>query len=97
MIVPTAGVLRAIRPVFNEFKPLLPVSADEDVIFDCFSKTTIVNKFINAEPALGLMKNHPKSSVVNLSEHIDSEEIPDSQTGYYIKSEQLRPNGSESA
>lgn len=97
MIVPTAGILRALRPVFNEFKPLLPISSDEDVIFNCFSKTTIVDKFINADPRLGLMENHPKSSVVNLSAHIAADVIPESKTGYYIKSEKLRPNGSESA
>jgi len=97
MIVPTSAVLEALKPSFEEFKPLLPVTADEKVLFDCFSKSTIVSKFINADPALNLMKNHPQSSVVDLTKPIDFRVLPKSKTGYYLKSEKLRPHGSESA
>lgn len=94
MIVPTEGILRALKPVFAEFRHLLPVSDDENVVYDCFSKTEVVRKFINADPALGLMKNHPCSAVVNLSDSIEAHVLPESSTGYYIKAERLRPHGS---
>lgn len=97
MIVPSEGILKAIQPVFDEFKSLLPVSDDKTNVFECFDKTQVVRKFINADPALGLMENHPCSAVVNLSGSIDAHVLPESSTGYYIKAEKLRPQGSAAA
>ena len=95
MIIPTSSILMALRQVFDEFKPLLPVTENESVLFDCFSKTSVVQKFINADPELGLMRNHPRSTVVDLTKFLDSAELPSSQSGYYIKAEKIRPQGSE--
>ena len=90
MIVPTNGVLVALMPAFKEFKHLLPVSPDENTLVDCFSKIKVVDRFIKADPLLGLMNNHPQSTLVDLSKPLDTNVLPRSQYGYYIKCESPR-------
>ena len=97
MIIPTGGVLHALKSVFAEFKHLLPVTDDIEVLYSCFSKTDLVSKFMQADPALGLMDNHPRSLVVDLSVEIDASVLPESQSGYYIKAESSRCQSDEGA
>lgn len=89
MIVPTTGVLRALRPAFGEFSPLLPVRRDEDALYACFSKSDVVRRFMDADPALGLMDNHPASEIIDLPSGIDDFTLA-SERGYFIKAEGAR-------
>lgn len=97
MIVPTGSILHALRPAFKEFKPLLPVTEDEDALFDCFDKATVVQKFISADPVQGMMENHPVSSVIDLKANYNYDFLPQSKTGYYLKADRLRNHGSATA
>lgn len=86
MIVPV-GILDGLRPRFDEFKSLLPVTHDEEVLYGCSSKTEVVKRFKAADPALGLMKHHPASSVIDLESEVNADRLPASETGYFIKAE----------
>lgn len=88
MIVPSAGVLYGLKSAFAEFKPLLPVSSDEQVVYDCFSKIKVFTAFQRADPALGLLRHHPSSLMVDLSALTETPVLPPSQGGYYIKGEE---------
>lgn len=95
MIVPV-GILDGLRPAFHEFRSLLPVTNDEEVLYGCSSKTEVVKRFMVADPALGLMKNHPASSVIDLKQEITTDLLPVSETGYFIKAEgRGHPEGKE--
>ncbi|RMF08030.1 MAG: hypothetical protein D6763_10930, partial [Alphaproteobacteria bacterium] len=93
MIVPSAGVLRALEPVFEEFSHLLPVTSDREVLYGCLSKCTVVRRFQDADPALGLMDHHPASVVVDLDQPVGADQLPPSETGYFIKAEGHRGAG----
>ena len=97
MIVPSAGVLYGLKSAFAEFKPLLPVSGDEQVVYDCFSKIKVFTAFQRADPALGLLRHHPASAVVNLSNLPAAPSLPATAGGYYIKGEDriARPAGQD--
>lgn len=87
MIVPSTGILFALRPVFTEFKPLLPIMEDIEALYRCFDKTAVVQDFMAADPALGLMNHHPRSAVIDLSRDFSAALLPPSHTGYYVKAE----------
>jgi hypothetical protein len=87
MIVPSEGLLRAIRPAFEEFKALLPVTHDQSALYRGFSKIETVRAFMAADPALGLMNHHPASTVVDLSRPPGPDSLPPSSTGYFVKAE----------
>lgn len=87
MIVPSAGVLYGVKSAFAEFKPLLPVSADERVVYDCFSKINVFKAFAAADPALKLLDHHPASVAVDLSAFDAPCDLPPSRDGYFVKAE----------
>lgn len=91
MIVPSEGVLIALRPVFDEFKALLPVTDDQTALYRGFSKTETVQAFLDADPALGLMDHHPASTVVDLSSPPGADNLPASSTGFFVKAEGEKP------
>ena len=86
MIVPTSGLLHAVQSAFDEFKPLLPVAGDPDLIFPRFSKCAVYEAYAAADPALGLLDNHPRSWVVDLTRTTEPD-LPDLPGGYYVKAE----------
>lgn len=93
MIIPSSGLLFAVRSVFDEFAPLLPVSRDPELIYRCFDKTEVVRAFQNGSESTMLMEHHPNSAIVNLSEPVHLGLLPDSDTGFFIKAESGRdPN-----
>lgn len=93
MIVPSEGVLLALRPVFDDFKNLLPVTDDQTALYRGFSKTETVQAFMNADPSLGLLDHHPSSTVVDLSSPADTHDLPSSSSGYFVKAEGEKPGG----
>lgn len=96
MIVPSEGVLLALRPVFDEFKNLLPVTDDQTALYRGFSKTETVQAFMDADPSLGLMNHHPASTVVDFSASPDMNALPSSSTGYFVKAEGEKPDTADS-
>lgn len=90
MIVPSAGVLRALEPAFDDFKALLPVSDNPDIIYGCLNKCEVVRRFMAADPTLGLMDNHPASAVLDLDRPATAGHLPPSAAGYFIKAESPR-------
>lgn len=90
MIVPSSGLLFAIRPVFDEFASLLPVSRDPEVLYRCFDKTEIVKIFQGADETAALMEHHPNSAIIDLSEPVHSGLLPTSDNGFFIKAESSR-------
>lgn len=97
MIVPTSGLLRAVLPRFGEFKALLPVSDDAEVIETCLSKTRVVERYLSADPGLGMLQHHPVSIVVDLDGETALNDLADSAYGYYIKAESRRDTAADAA
>lgn len=96
MIVPV-GILDGLRPAFAEFRSLLPVTSDEEVLYGCASKTEVVKQFAAAPSELGLMKHHPASKIIDLSQNISVDLLLPSTTGYFIKAEGREKDASGSA
>ena len=95
MIVPTGGLLFGLRGAFDEFQPLLPVMSDPDRLYRCFSKTAVFEDYAAAEPSLRLLENHPRSSVVSLSETLEPQPLP-AADAYFIKAEGPRNDHDDS-
>lgn len=90
MIVPSSGLLFAVRSAFDEFAPLLPVSNDPELLYRCFDKTAVVRSFQAAGEAAGLMNHHPNSAVIDLSDPMHTDLLPASSSGFFIKAESSR-------
>lgn len=90
MIVPSSGLLFAIRPAFDEFAPLLPVSRDPELLYRCFDKTEVVRVFQSAPDDAAMMNHHPNSAIIELSGEMYSGLLPESDTGFFIKAESSR-------
>lgn len=63
VIVPSEGFLHAIRDVFEEFSPLMPLSNDPDIVYRAFSKID-VEESLRAAPGLGYDEHSPPALVV---------------------------------
>lgn len=92
MIVPSEGVLLALRPVFDAFRNLLPVTDDQTALYRGFSKTETVQAFMDADASLGLMDHHPASTLIDLSDGPATPDLPPSSTGYFVKAEGEKPH-----
>ncbi len=65
VIVPSEGFLHAIRPAFDEFAPLVPVSADPSVVYRALSKSETFEALLSAPKDSGLGANNPPSLFVD--------------------------------
>ncbi len=65
VIVPSEGFLHAIRPAFDEFAPLVPVSADPSVVYGAMSKSETFAALLSAPPDSGLGANNPPSLIID--------------------------------
>jgi len=71
-IVPSEGVLLAIRPRFAEFSPLLPCHRREEIVYGAMSKFDTLRSFMDAaSPEVG--KHVPPTMFVNLDEELPRE------------------------
>lgn len=95
MIVPSEGILLALRPAFDEFRKFLPVTDNQAALYRGFSKTETVRAFMDADPALGLMQHHPASTLVDLSKISSGVALPESTSGYFVKAENEKPAPAE--
>lgn len=72
MIVPSGGLLSAVRERFAEFSPLLPVSADPAIVYAGGDKIAAYDCW----RAAGLLDHHPKTLVVRAGETPDLSGFP---------------------
>lgn len=72
MIVPSGGLLSAVRERFAEFKPLLPVAADPAIVYAGGDKIAAYDCW----RAAGLLDHHPKTLVVRAGETPDLSGFP---------------------
>lgn len=72
MIVPSGGLLSAVRERFAEFKPLLPVSADPAIVYAGGDKIAAYDCW----RAAGFLDHHPKTLVVRAGETPDLSGFP---------------------
>lgn len=72
MIVPSGGLLSAVRDRFDEFRPLLPVSADPAVVYAGGDKIAAYECW----RAAGLLDHHPRTLVVRAGETPDLSDFP---------------------
>lgn len=72
MIVPSGGLLSAVRDRFEEFSPLLPVAADPAVVYAGGDKIAAYDCW----RAAGLLDHHPKTLVVRAGETPDLTGFP---------------------
>ncbi|WP_193369769.1 hypothetical protein [Pelagibius marinus] len=64
-IVPGGALLLAIEPCFDEFRHLLPIARDRQVVYRALSKVEVFEAFCQAPPSLGLLKHHPPTLVID--------------------------------
>ncbi|MEA3538805.1 MAG: hypothetical protein U9R73_06715 [Pseudomonadota bacterium] len=72
MIVPSGGLLSAVRERFSEFSPLLPVSPDPAIVYAGGDKIAAYDCW----RAAGLLDHHPKTLVVRAGETPDLSGFP---------------------
>jgi predicted ATP-grasp superfamily ATP-dependent carboligase len=65
VIVPSEGFLHAIRPAFDEFAPLVPVSDDPSVVYGAMSKSETFDALLGAPRESGVGLNNPPSLFVD--------------------------------
>jgi hypothetical protein len=63
MIVPSSGVLHAVRPRFHEFSPLLPVSSDPAAVYRAGDKIAAYRAYEAAPAQFKLLEHHPGTIV----------------------------------
>jgi predicted ATP-grasp superfamily ATP-dependent carboligase len=78
MIVPSGGLLQAVRSEFSTFQPLLPVAQEPQVVFRALDKIATYECW----RANGLLEHHPLTVVVARGERVDLSAFP---TPIYIK------------
>lgn len=78
MIVPSAGILEAVRKEFLAFKPLLPVAQDPQVVFRANDKIATYECW----RARGLLNHHPLTIIVSRGDKFDISNFP---TPIYLK------------
>lgn len=59
-IIPSEGLLLAIRPHFHEFSPLLPYSENQDIVFAGMSKADQIATLMGTPAALGTRDHIPR-------------------------------------
>ena len=72
LIVPSAGILEAVRREFSAFKPLLPVADDPQVVFRANDKVATYECW----RANGLLEHHPLTIVATHGEAFDLSAFP---------------------
>lgn len=72
-IVPSEGFLLAIRPVFDEYAALLPVSSDVDLVYGSLSKSVVIGSLLetadtaaNLPPTLFIRDHDPLPTEADL-------------------------------
>lgn len=64
-IVPGGAFLLAIEPVFEEFRHLLPIAQDRQIVYRALSKVEVFEAFRDAPASLRLLDHHPASLVID--------------------------------
>ena len=87
MIVPSAGFLLTVKPVFTELRELLPVCHNPEILYKFYSKAETIRAYMDAPPELKLMDHHPDSVIVDLRREADCPVPRNTGYGYYLKFE----------
>lgn len=64
-IVPGGAFLLAIEPSFEEFRHLLPIAQDRQVVYRALSKVEVFETFRSAPAPLRLLDHHPPALVID--------------------------------
>ncbi len=83
-IIPSEGMLLALEPHFEEFSPLLPISTNKKVVYDCFCKVDVFDSFINSDNEK-LKRNIPFTNIVTDENGPDWDKISTWPMPLYIK------------
>lgn len=85
MIVPSSSLLDAVRPRFEQFSALLPVSEDADVVYRAGHKIDTFRAYQTAPTELELLKHHPASLIATRNHLPDGGELCRLRLPIYIK------------
>lgn len=60
-VLPSESFLLAVRPVYQQVAPLMPIGPDEDTVFRCFSKFDVIEHFRRAPVDSRVTEHLPES------------------------------------
>ena len=86
MIVPSSGILQAVRPRFEDFSHLLPVSKDPAVVYRAGDKIEAYRAYQRAPASMRLLDHHPATIVAARDHRPTPEEFARLSLPVYVKS-----------
>jgi hypothetical protein len=95
-IIPTEGLLLAIRPWLSRYQHLLPIAQNEDEMYRAFSKFDLFSSFLSPDTSAGLGANLPPTALITPSA-ISLDVLKNYAGPYYLKADGCHArNGAES-
>jgi len=64
VIIPSEGFVHAIRSVFDELQPLMPVAEDPAIVYRAFSKVDVADSLAESPDSVDFSKHNPPGFIV---------------------------------